>query len=140
MPSRSAMRSEKTTRIADLLGMGLLYTLSNRFRQRLRYLRKLILLTIAFIIVLGILHQPLLVLHRIVMVVYPHDAIDRIGQRPIERCAQSFSFRLESVDRRSYLEIASPAALDGDDQLPVFEWRTASIVLDRVAHLEVILD
>ena len=114
--------------------------LPDALRQRLFDLGELVLTAVLFFVFCGIIAHPLFVHERIVVVVDPHHAIERMGQCPIERRAQSLRFRLQRIDRRPNLEIARSAALDGDGKLPAFERRIAAGTSQHVAHLKVILD
>jgi hypothetical protein len=115
-------------RLSDALGQGLLD------------FRKLILVLVAFLFFLGILLHSFRILQRVVVVVEPHDAIERMGQDPVKRRSQSLRFLLQRIDRRSDLEIAGAAALDRHGQLPILKSRIEALPLGDITHLQVILD
>src|SRR5580704_16757383 len=115
-------------RLSDALGQGLLD------------FWKLILVLVAFLFFLGILLHSFRILQRVVVVVEPHDAIERMGQDPVKRRSQSLRFLLQRIDRRSDLEIAGAAALDRHGQLPILKSRIEALPLGDITHLQVILD
>ena len=116
-------------------GQGLL----NALRQRLLDFGKLILLAVS-VVVLGVFLHALFVLQRVVVVVDPHHAIERIGQRPVKGRAQSFRFLFESGNRRTDLEKPASTALNGHSQLAIAEYRVFAIPFGDVTHAKVILN
>ena len=107
--------------------------------QRLLDFGKLVLFAI-LLVVLGVLVHPLLILQGIVVVIDPHHAVERIGQRPVECRAQSCGLLFESRNRWADLEKAAAAALDGHRQPAIPQKSLIAIPFGYVAHCEVILD
>ena len=114
--------------------------LADALWQRLRNFGKLILIEIALVVLLGHLLHSFLVLQCFIVVVDPYDPIKGMGQHPVERRSQPLRFLLESVDRRSDLEIAGAAALDRHSQSPILKRGSEALPLDDITHLQVILD
>ena len=114
--------------------------LSDALRQRLLHFGKLILPLVLCVVFRSIIAHPLFVHQRIVVVVDPHHAIEREGQRPIERCTQPLGLRFQRIKRWPNSEVPRSATLDGDNQLPAFEFRIAPSAAELIAHFKVILD
>ncbi|WP_263359527.1 hypothetical protein, partial [Acidicapsa ligni] len=68
--------------------------------QRLLDFGKLVLPLVILFVLLGVFLQSLFVLQRIVMVVDTHDAIERVGERPVECGLESRRFYLERFNGR----------------------------------------
>jgi hypothetical protein len=131
---------EKTTGSKCPSGTVVLQSLKDALRQRLLDPGKLVLILVSFVFFLGILPRSLLILQCVIVVIDPHDAIESVCQDPIERCSQPLRFLLESVDRRSDLEIAGAAALDRQSQLAIFNHGVVALPLGDIAHLQVVFD
>ncbi len=113
--------------------------LPDTLRQGLLDLGKLILPLVLLFVLLGILLQSFLVLFRIIVVVDAHDAIERIGQRPVEGGSESRRFRFECLDGRSNFDKARPPADDGDGKLSISHHLVEAFAVCDIAYFKVVL-
>ena len=113
---------------------------SDALRQSLLDFRKLILPLVLLFVLLCVLLQPFLVLQSIVIVVDTHDAIERIGQNPVECRSKPRRLRLERFDGRTDLEIAGATADHRDGKLSIPHNLIETFVVGDIADFEVILD
>src|SRR6185437_2514884 len=107
--------------------------------QRLLNFGKLILLAVLFVL-LGVLVHPLVILQRVIVVIDPHHAIERISQSPVKRRAQSFVLLFESRNRLADLQKPAAAALDRHCKPSFAKKSFIAISFGNIAHCEVILD
>jgi len=113
---------------------------SDTVRQSLLDFRKLILALVLLVVLVGVLLQPFLVLECIVVVVDAHEAIERIGQGPVESRSKPRRFGLERVDGRADLEIAGAAADHRDGKLSVPHDLSETFAVGDIANFEVVLN
>ena len=93
-----------------------------------------------FFFLFGIFLHLFFVLERVVVVVDAHDAIERIGEGPIEGRSKPRLLRLECIDGRADLEIARAAASDCDGQLALFHYLAKTVAFGNITYFQVIFD
>jgi hypothetical protein len=113
---------------------------SDTVRQSFLDFRKLILALVLLVVLLGVLLHPFLVLECIVVVVDAHEAIERIGQGPVESRSKPRRFRLERFDGRPDLEIAGATADHCDGKLSISHNLIEAFAVGDIADFEVVLD